>query len=62
MKTVRILEGFHAYPNGKRREFAAGDEPELANDFADLLVGKGLADEVKETARKGGTKPDPETA
>ena len=62
MRTIRIREGFHAYPNSKRRDFAAGEELELANDFADLIVGKGLADEVDKAAAKGGTKPDPETA
>lgn len=61
MKTVRISEGFHAYPNGKKRDFAEGETPELSNDFADLIVGKGLATEVKEPAPRGG-KPDPETA
>lgn len=46
MKTVRITEDFDAYPNGKDiRRFTRGEEPELANDFADLLVAKGLAKE-----------------
>ena len=61
MKTVRIMEGFHAYPNGKRRDFSVGDEPELANDFADLIVGKGLAVEPEKATPKGVGKPDPET-
>ena len=50
MKTVEILSSFTGYPNGKKRRFVTGEKPELANDYADLLVGKDLALE---------TKPDP---
>ena len=45
MKTVEIIKGFEGYPNDKRRHFAKGEEVELANDFADMIVGKGLARE-----------------
>ena len=44
MKTVHITEPFTGYPNGKdKRDFAVGEEPELSNEYADLIVGKGLA-------------------
>jgi len=62
VKTVLILEGFHAYPNGKRRDFAAGDTPELANTFADLIIGKGLAKETGATPGGGEADPDPDPA
>ncbi len=55
MKTVKISESFTGYPAGKRREFAKGEEPELAVDYADLLVEKGLAREVEATS--GGKAP-----
>jgi hypothetical protein len=59
MKTVVIDAGFTGYPAGKKRHFAIGEEPELSNEFADLIIGKGLAHEpaVKETATKPATKP-----
>lgn len=62
MKTVRITagaddgyaEGFDGYPNEKDvRHFAPGEEVELSNDYADLLVAKGLA---KETGAKAPPK------
>ncbi|WP_342152317.1 hypothetical protein [Methylorubrum sp. SB2] len=44
MKTVTILSDFSFYPNGKdERAFRTGEEPELSNEHADLLIGKGLA-------------------
>ncbi|MGQ4273396.1 hypothetical protein [Terrihabitans sp. B22-R8] len=46
MKTVHILEPFTGYPSGKKRAFAKGEEPELPNDFADLIVKKGHAREL----------------
>jgi hypothetical protein len=52
MKTVHILEDFTGYPNGKdERHFAKGEQPdpELSNEFADLIVAKGHAREVKPT-------------
>lgn len=60
MKTVEILTGFHAYPNNKRRDFAAGETPDLANAFADLIVGKGLAVVIGEATE--GDAADPEDA
>lgn len=46
MKTVEITSDFAGYPNGKtRRDFTTGEEPDLANDYADMLIGKGLARE-----------------
>ncbi|KTR07485.1 hypothetical protein NS365_04150 [Aureimonas ureilytica] len=62
MKTVLILEGFHAYPNGQRRDFAAGDTPDLANTFADLIIGKGLAEEAGKSAGGSKANPDPDPA
>ena len=46
MKTVAVTAGFTGYPNGKKRHFAKGEEPEIADAYADLIVGKGLAREV----------------
>ena len=51
MKTVHITEDFAGYPNGKtRRDFVKGEEPELANDYADLLIDKELARELPAAA------------
>ncbi|KQQ13282.1 hypothetical protein ASF53_13995 [Methylobacterium sp. Leaf123] len=48
MKTVTILSDFSSYPNGKdERVWKTGEEAELSNEHADLLVGKGLAKEAK---------------
>ncbi|ODT50262.1 hypothetical protein [Devosia sp. 63-57] len=41
MKRVEIAVGFTGYPNGKRRHFAKGETPILADAYADLVVGKG---------------------
>ncbi|WP_173087372.1 hypothetical protein [Devosia sp. 1635] len=56
MKTVAILAGFTGYPNGKKRHFAQGEEPEIADAYADMIVGKSLAREVP---AKPSTKPEP---
>ncbi len=50
MKTVRITESFTGYPAGKKRSFRAGEEVELANDFADTIVGKGHGREIEAPA------------
>lgn len=53
MKTVQILSDFSSYPNGKdERAFRTGEEPELSNEHAELLIGKGLAKEVKATTKE----------
>jgi hypothetical protein len=50
MKRVEIKEDFGGYPNGKDLvEFAAGDTVEVSDAFAELIVGKGHAIEVKAT-------------
>ena len=54
MKTVEIAAAFTGYPNGKKREFAAGEKPELANDYAVLLIRKGLA---RESSSKSAKRP-----
>lgn len=49
MKTVTITETFDGYPDGpdgKKRRFVAGETPSLDPDYADLLIGKGLAAEL----------------
>lgn len=46
MRMIHILEPFTGYPSGKKRDFEKGDEPEVPNDFADLVVGKGHAREM----------------
>lgn len=52
MKTVTILSDFSSYPNGKvERAFREGEEPELSNEHADLLIAKGLARETKGTTK-----------
>ena len=51
MKTVTIVADFTGYPNGKtKRVFVTGETPELANDYADLLIAKDLATETKAAA------------
>lgn len=56
MKTVKILSDFSSYPNGKdERAFRTGDEPELSNEHADLLIAKGLAKETKGTTKAAPT-------
>ena len=47
MKTVEILSAFTGYPDGKRRDFAKGETPDLDADYADLLIGKELAAPTK---------------
>lgn len=46
MKTVKITETFDGYPNGKRVTYEKGDEVEVADAFADLIIEKGHAKEV----------------
>jgi hypothetical protein len=60
MKTVRIEATFDGYPTGQRRTFTAGDTVELADDYADRVVGKGLAREVTPAPAEDQqeTKPD----
>lgn len=45
MREIQILAGFTGYPNGKKRAFSPGVE-NVAEDYADLLVEKGLAKEI----------------
>ena len=59
MKTIHVTEAFTGYPNGKdKREFALGEEPELSNEYAGLIVGKGLA---RELPAKAEPKANPAT-
>ena len=52
MKTVEIVRTFDGYPTGKdERRFTAGEQPELSNDYADLIIAKGLAREAKATTK-----------
>jgi hypothetical protein len=46
MKTVAILETFDGYPDGVKRHFVAGETPSLDANYADLLIGKGLAADI----------------
>jgi len=60
MKTIRITETFDGFPNGKDEvRFCKGEEPTVSNDFADLIVGKGLAKEIADPAPS--TKADTKT-
>lgn len=43
MRKVEILIGFTGYPNGKPVHFAKGEEVEVSDDFADMIVDKQLA-------------------
>lgn len=45
MKTVEVIEPFTGYPDGKERSFRVGEEANLPDDFADLIVAKGHARE-----------------
>lgn len=63
MKTIRILESFDGFPNGKdEKRFTKGDEPEVSNEYAKLLIDKGLAKEIDvkapEPASPAPTKKD----
>ncbi|SFL18601.1 hypothetical protein [Methylorubrum salsuginis] len=63
MKTVTILSDFSSYPNGKdERAFRTGEEPELSNEHADLLIGKGLARLKGSDAKPSTTKAEPAPA
>lgn len=47
MRQVEITENFTGYPDDKaRRRFLAGETPNLAEAYADMLVEKGLAKDV----------------
>ncbi|ACL58948.1 hypothetical protein [Methylobacterium nodulans] len=47
MKTVKILESFEGWPTGQAPvRYVAGQQVEVSNEFADLIVGKGHAKEV----------------
>jgi len=50
MKTIIALEDFTGYPQGakegsKRHDFERGDELEVSEAFAELVIGKGHAKE-----------------
>lgn len=52
MKTVEIVRTFDGYPTGKdERRFTVGERPELSNEYAALLIAKGLAREVSTTTK-----------
>lgn len=63
MRTVRITESFSGFPQGGKEGekpvlFTAGEEVEVSNTFADLIVGKGHAREVTPvTAEEPAEKP-----
>lgn len=49
MRTLIARHAFSAYPDGKTEEkFAAGDEIIASDEFAELLLAKGHADEPGE--------------
>ena len=59
MKTVEITESHYGYPDGnKKRYFEKGQTVEVANDYADLIVGKGQGKESKKAAAPA-AKPQP---
>lgn len=43
MKAILIVEAFHAYENGKRVYYVAGQKPSMPDDLAKLYVRKGHA-------------------
>ena len=59
MKTVIIKEPFDGYPSGKFRSFTKG-ETEVPDEFAAIIVEKGLAREkpTDEPAAAEPAKPD----
>ena len=46
-KTVEITAPFTGYPDGTKRDFATGEKPALDGDYADMLIGKKLAESIK---------------
>ncbi len=44
---IIITADFTGYPDGKKTGFKEGDTPDLDEDFANLLVTKGLARKTK---------------
>ncbi len=41
---IRVITEFWGYPTGKKRHFAAGEQPsDISAAYADMLLGKGLA-------------------
>ena len=59
MKTVTILENFASYPNGKtKRDFVTGEQADLSDSHADLLISKGHAREVPAKDKPETTAPD----
>lgn len=56
MKTITIVEPFTGYPEGLRREFAAGETLTIPDDvsarFGKLIVDKGHARPVKPKQEK----------
>jgi len=44
---VRITVDFSGYPEGTRVDYRAGSEVDLAEDYASLIIAKGLAEKVK---------------
>ncbi|KRE02597.1 hypothetical protein ASE61_15075 [Bosea sp. Root670] len=51
MKTIEILSTFDGYPQGTKQRFVAGAKPTVESDYADLLVGKGLARELADEVK-----------
>lgn len=47
MRTIKAVEPFTGYPSGRKRSFEKGQEVEVPDDFADLVIGKGHAKEAE---------------
>ena len=58
MKTVTILDTFDGYPDDEKRRFVVGETPSLDDDYADLLIDKGLAEAPPKSAPLKATKPE----
>lgn len=61
MKTIHILEDFEGYPHSapdksKRQRFVKGEEIEVSDDFAALVIGKGHARAVASSATQRTTR------
>lgn len=46
MKTITPTGSFDGYPSGNLRKFVEGVQAEVPDDYADILIGKGLATDL----------------
>lgn len=56
MKTVEILEAFDGYPEERKVVFAKGETRSLPDDFAELIIRKGHAQETPKASVRARSK------